>query len=249
MKCKNCSSNYKTRELRCPYCQTENLLGKIWAVRRSEAEKEYEEAHKETYKKIRSPYMLNRFLNRGLVVMVLAYVLSFAVLCLIFFLGEKLTEWNVELHREEIEIQMAAYYESGELSELYDYMSETCVEFSEYPVYAQAVLLNYDYNRYLEHRLAFEEMSLEEQKEDDYHLQRAISYALEVYLLKCGVYSDYMEENAELCQSLQKEVKAYWLGTLLLTEEELEEMSAKDYMYRSDWEELVHTVKVRRGLL
>lgn len=35
MKCKNCGANYKTRELKCPYCNTENFIGKIWQAERS----------------------------------------------------------------------------------------------------------------------------------------------------------------------------------------------------------------------
>ena len=41
MKCKNCGAQYKTRELKCPYCNTENIIGKIWQSERSQAEMEY----------------------------------------------------------------------------------------------------------------------------------------------------------------------------------------------------------------
>ena len=48
MKCKNCSANYKARELKCPYCNTTNLLGHIWLSEKTEAELEYEKAKKST---------------------------------------------------------------------------------------------------------------------------------------------------------------------------------------------------------
>ena len=66
MKCKSCAGNYKTKELICPYCGRANLLGKLWFAEKSEAEQEYERARAEYEKRV-TPYVVNRFLNRSLV--------------------------------------------------------------------------------------------------------------------------------------------------------------------------------------
>ena len=85
MKCKNCAANYKTRELKCPYCGTENLLGRIWQVERTQAELDYANEKKEVKKKIFSPYTADRILNRCLVVIACLYIVSISVIFGVLF--------------------------------------------------------------------------------------------------------------------------------------------------------------------
>ncbi len=248
MKCKNCGGNYKTIELKCPFCETENLLGKIWMKERSEAEREYEQKRKDMGKSVLSPYLFNRIANRGLFVLTCLYVGYFVGVVIVALVMTGIPQLSLAINKDKVEAQMEEYYQAGELDELYEYMYDKEVAFSDYYTYAQATLLHYDYKQYLEHRFFFEEMTEEEKKEDDYHLEYAIKEAIEVYMLDCGNYSELDEENRKLYEQYQQEIMAYWIGTLRLTKEEMEEVVNLDYISYDDYDELENKVRIRRGL-
>ena len=81
---------------------------------------------------------------------------------------------------------------------------------------------------------------------DDYHLKYALDHSLQVYQRDCGIYREYDENNAELHEKLKKEIMAYWVGELLLTEDEIEKLISADYVSYSELNELVETIKERR---
>ena len=62
MTCKNCGGNYRTRELICPYCRTENVLGHLWLAKRKEAEEEYNRTAHTLREKLLSPYVFHRII-------------------------------------------------------------------------------------------------------------------------------------------------------------------------------------------
>ena len=101
MKCKNCGGQYKTKELMCPYCHTENLLGKIWMVQRSEAEEAYEREKRELGKTMLSPYMINRYLNRALVVSILLFTSIFVGMILIALGYSGIRELRLFINKDE----------------------------------------------------------------------------------------------------------------------------------------------------
>lgn len=84
MKCNSCGANYKTRELKCPYCGKANALGRLWKIKRTEAEEEYERARKEAGRKI-SVYSVDRILSRC-IVSVIGFFVLFFYWCICFFL-------------------------------------------------------------------------------------------------------------------------------------------------------------------
>ena len=83
MKCKNCGAQYKTRELKCPYCNTENLIGKIWQTERSQAEMAYEEEKKKVGKVLFSPFMVDRLLSRAIAVLIGLHIVSFILIFIV----------------------------------------------------------------------------------------------------------------------------------------------------------------------
>lgn len=229
MKCKNCGGQYKTRELRCPYCETENLLGKLWSVQRSEAELSYERERKAMGKFLISPYMLNRIMNRCLVTLVVLFVAYWVGAFLFFWISEQVEELSFKWNRDKIEAQMEEYYVAGEYDRLDAYMYEKDVDCTQYYAYTQATLLHNDYSRYMEYRLFYASLSEEEKAKDTYYLDYALDYSARVYTLDCGIYSELDERNRELYETYQKEIMAYWVGEVELSQEEIDYMKEWGY--------------------
>ena len=247
MRCKNCGANYKTRELKCPYCNTENLIGKIWQAERSQAEKDYENEKKNLGKAIFSPYMLNRFANRSLVLVLGIYAVSIIIITVILLIYDVWGPLYFSLHKEEIEKQMEEYYSAGEYEKLDLYMEENYVKLRDYYAYTQATLMVEDYDSYLECRLRFENLSEEEKLKDEYCLEYAVDNSWEVYALDCGSYSRLDERNKELHEYYQKEIMAYWIGCLKLSEEEIAELTNDDYLSYDTRTKIIESIKERRS--
>lgn len=245
MKCKSCGANYKTRELRCPYCHTENMVGKLWMVERSEAELQYEQRRKELGKKA-SPYVIDRIFTRLIVIAVAVFIL----LCCVTIFGIVIyykawdikRDWNID----KIEKQMEEYYENGEYDRLYAYMSEYELIGEEYYEYSQAVLLSYSYNEYLGHKYAYLEMTEEEKWEDDYHLEYALKESVDAYNMDSVAYAEIDERNEELYETYQQEIMSFWKTVLQLTDEEIEKITDKDnYMTSEEKDALIQDIKER----
>jgi len=246
VKCKNCGANYKTKELKCPYCNTENLIGKIWQTERTQAELDYEAEKQKVGKVLLSPYMAERLLNRAIIILIGLFIASFLVIVIVVILSGPIEKLIFKMNQEEIEAQMEEYFTAGEYDKLDAYMEENFVESKDYYAYTQVTLMMFDYDSYMNHRLQFELLSKEEQLEDDFHLKYALKDSLDVYLCAWGNYREVDDRNAELFESMQKEIKAYWLGELMLTENEIEELIAVDYSSEIDEEKYMNLIKERR---
>lgn len=246
MKCKNCGAEYKAREQHCPYCHTENIIGKIWQSERSLAEKEYEAEKKKVGKELCSPYMADRILNRSLVVIACLYLVSFLVVVLVFFLEDVFHKVWFSFQEEKIVAQMDEYYHAGELEKLDIYMDEQGVDLEKFYAYTQATILNFDYNRYMEYRLGFAALPEEKKLQDEYYLEKAIQYSGRVYRLDCGNYSELSEQNKALYEAYQKEIMAYWVGTLQLSEEDITLLTEAEYLYSDEMDAIVDRIKERR---
>ena len=93
---------------------------------------------------------------------------------------------------------------------------------------------------------AFDALPLEEKLLDDYHLKYALKHSRDVYNCEHGIYTELDENNMELYKKHQKEVMAYWIGELLLTEEEIEKLTSTEYMSDGEFMELVEKIIERR---
>ena len=182
MKCKNCGGNYRSTELICPYCGTENLLGRMWAAQKSEAEKEYEQVQMATGKAF-SPYVMNRILNRMLVITIGIVLLSIVIVIAAAFVRSAKTSYNQKHHGAEMKAQLEQYYADGEFGQMYQYLSENeLFGVEDYYAYNQIALLYYNYDRYLTEKMTFLGMTPEMQKEDTFHFEYSIRDSQDVYL-------------------------------------------------------------------
>lgn len=246
MKCKNCGANYKTRELKCPYCNTENVVGKLWQTERTRAEIDYEKEKGKVGKIIFSPYMYDRLISRAMYVLVILHIVSIAAVFLVALGSYGWQELIFRLNKAEIEAQMDEYYTAGEYEKLDAYMEEY-EAISGYKTYSTATAMNWRYDEYLENRLNFQQLSEEEKSKDDYHLKYAIDYSAQVYNYECDIYGKY-DKNAELKADYQKEIMAYWVAELELTEDEITMLTSEEkYSYYDEARLIAQNVKDRRA--
>ena len=67
-----------------------------------------------------------------------------------------------------------------------------------------------------------------------------------VYNLECGIYSDPVPENEALYEFYRKEIMAYWVGILQLSDEEIERLTDADDYYVEDMDSIIEGIKARR---
>lgn len=250
MKCKNCGSNYPTRQLQCPYCGTENFLGKIWQREISDAEKEFDAARKASGKAIFSPYTLNRIVSRVLVVLVGLYILLFVGVFAFFFLQEGFRKIYVFVRHDHIEETMEEYYNNGEFEKLDAYMNQYEIGTEdEYYAYTQVTLLNYDYNEYLNMKMSFMDLSEEEKQEDSYYLEYILKYAQDILSHNQGIYSRLDVRNEAIYEEYCSKIKPFLLGTLQMDEEDYERLTSAEYIYSDEHEQMMDEIKERKGWL
>ena len=247
MKCKNCGADYRARELKCPYCDTGNLIGRIWMAQRSQAELEYERTRRQIGRK-GSVYIVNRVVNRTLVVGAALFLLYFIGIFAFFGIQAAFSSWNKQANIGEIQKTMDAYYADGEYGKLYDCMHQYDMFGEEQYVYSQAVLLAREYENYMNHKLCFLAMDSGRQMEDDYHLEYALRDSIDVYMMHVGIYSEPDDRNREQINTYQNEIMAFWRGTLGMTEEELAHITSADGYIKSDEiDVLIRRIKERRA--
>ena len=136
----------------------------------------------------------------------------------------------------------------GELEELFrDY--EDLMDMSDPTLrrYRQATLLHTDYDRYLNDKLGFFQLTGEEKNEDDYYLHYCMYYGHRVYIADLGVYSDIESENRPLWEEYKEEIHACFTGLFKIPEEDFQWMMEQDYIYTEDWDRLEKKVRTANG--
>lgn len=246
MNCKTCGSDYKTRELKCPYCGNVNLLGKLWQVEKTEAEKEYETAKKDYNKRV-SPYVLNRLLSRAILICGLVcglFVVGFTVVILIIGGGKTL---YAKMDSKKLNATMEQYCEAEQWDELYAYMRKYDILGTERYRFSQAALFGSAFTNFQGDKLQFLALSEEEKQEDTRKLKDSIGSGLKLYHGKVGIYSDIDPENVAMHENFKEEVLSYFVGTLGLTMEELETALTETFISTEEEERLVALAKERRA--
>ncbi|MBR6697220.1 MAG: hypothetical protein IKL73_02985 [Lachnospiraceae bacterium] len=242
MKCKNCGANYKTRELKCPYCNTENLIGKIWMVERGAAELEYEKTRKELGKKL-STYTINRILNRTLLIFALAcFLATVMVIGVIFVQAMSMGMKEVRDTRKTIK-RFEKLYEEGRYSELTKEVMDSNIGDDEIYTYKQVALMTYDYDEYLNNKYIYYGMSTEEKLEDDFYLEYAIKHSVNVYKMDYNNYKELNAKNQAVYDMYSKEILSFWKYTLKFTDEDIEFMKKESYLSSDDLKGLIKKAK------
>ena len=228
MECKNCGASYKLSKLRCPYCESENLIGKMLLLKRSETIKQYEREQKEA--KVRYiPYVASKLVNT---------MLLFSLL-MIVILGVLFTGFNGE------NSYASKLYNEGRFMELHDYMSSFDM-FQDLPKYmSQAALLAYDYNEFLSHRMAY--VDDDPNNWDPTYISLAMKEAMDIYILEVGVYSGEFRQNEEMYKEYRERIMAFWRGTMLCDDEDIAFLTEpENFWHQSHMTEMAEKLKERR---
>ncbi|MCR5655378.1 MAG: hypothetical protein K6G07_07050 [Lachnospiraceae bacterium] len=234
MKCKNCGGSYRTIEMKCPYCGTENRLGRIWLAQRSEAEQAYEEARKKNNKSY-SPYVLNRWLNRAIFVTVLIGIAVFIMMFVYALVFYNSSSVRYARHKEEVEAELRSYYETGDYQKLRSALERYDVYDEEHYDYAQISSLYYDYREFCVER--FRTIECMEKDEDylDHYVPMALRRGRKVVCVHQGLYSDLSEANRAAYDDWCEDIEGFCKGYLGMTEEEWADYAnAEEYVYPHD---------------
>ena len=242
MKCKNCGANYRTLELKCPYCGTVNRLGYIWRAERSEAEKEYEEKNKEIGK-ITNPYVYDRILSRVFVIITIIIALFF-VSVFAFFGGKDIYLKSRDSKRDIATLE--SYYEDSDYLSIRQYVRKYELSGEEYFKYIQSYLMYDTYQDYTNDRLSFLGLSEEEKLTDEYYIKYSIRKGIELIKMKFGNYKVLVEENEALYKEYTEEIYCYFKNVLGLTDDDLTIID-KDYLTSDDYEELLSLIRERKA--
>ncbi len=235
MKCSNCGGNYRTRELICPYCNTENALGRAWKKQRSDAELEYEKAREKAGKKV-SIYVIDRIITRIMLIFILIFIIGVAGIWIFEVARGFYLESYWKNHQDEVTEELEKYYVERDFVGMDAFLEKYSLYSTENPFYAyrQACIMHRAYEEYWEYKLQFLDVSYEEliaDEHDYYELRRTIEEAQDIYNVDIGIYDELDSRNQELWEEYSSEIMAFWKGTLGLTEEEIAYLTEDDYGY------------------
>lgn len=250
MQCKNCGSHYRMRDLACPYCGTENSLGRIWMQQRTSAEIAYEKERIEAGKRW-SPFIYNRAITRVIVVEIALFVLLFAAAG-VFFGGRQIVNTLFSKRRvEEAVSQMNMLLEEeryGELRGIYnDYWEYLDDEDPQVERITQVADLVYRHDNFMNTKLSFFALTTEKKQEDTYMLNYLLRSAIDLYGYEPYSRFEMFDEAAKLREEYREEVRSFLIGYLKLTEEEYEELISIDYLYTEDADSWEKVVRERNG--
>lgn len=255
MKCTKCGGDYRTRELRCPYCGSENLLGKLWMVEKTQAELEWMRAHEDKRKSKWTVYDVNRILGR--LAVVLFGINLFAVL--LFIVGSLgsygVNQLKKAFNKDDIYAVTREYYEAGQYYKMYQYMSEQDVlHDKEMEKYREIAIYSYEYEGYQEDLADFyqalEEYRARPGEEEEEDLLRKTTYLLDACCGILRIHDDvsYFEEakSVEIITEWKNEILALLKGTFLLSEEEAADLAKEQYPSIELLEEMAGKLTERR---
>lgn len=236
MKCKNCGADYRLRQLRCPYCETENLLGRMWLIKRTDTIKKVEAEQRAAKKKF-VPYVVSKTVNRLILFMVVILIAFIMIFEMHMIPGSK-----KDADGKIITPKMLSLHEDGEYYKLREYLDSIDGGglYTEIPEYmAQSALLAYDYNEFIEYRLNY--LGEDRSKWEEDYFKMVIDKCVDIHNLEVGVYSGYHEENQKQYDEYNEYIMAFLKGTLSLTDEELNVLMDEDASY-SEQKELIHKI-------
>lgn len=253
MKCKNCAGEYRAREMICPYCGTENAIGRMWQVERSQAEKMLLQQREELGKTGWTVYDVQRICNR-ISLCFFAVFVALMVGVIVVTIGSSIYESiDRSIHMEKYTKQLQDLAEE----ERWDAVSWLIYKKNLYGVkelefYTQ---INLGASYYTD----FEEYAgrlLEERENIDEEYQRAIEngnthpywlFALmdnSIEAYHCHWLAD-KEEYSEILGKWRTEIEGFWRGTMQLDEETIQRCMTED-ISDEEIEAILDTFKERR---
>ncbi len=232
MICKNCGANYRTAELRCPYCETENIVGRFWLVRRTETIKKLEKEMKAAKQKY-VPYVASKVVNKMIIVVLLALIVLGVI--------ENISGHSMLSTKAEME----KLHDAGKYYDLYRYM-DIKDNFRSAPEYLrQSALMAREYNEFLTYRMSY--LSDDANKWSPDYVAMVMDDAMHIYTHVIGMYDKEHPENAAQYELYNSRILAFWKGTMMCDDSEVAWLADPE----SQWEaaelrSLCEKLKARR---
>ncbi len=246
MKCKSCGADYKLKDKECPYCGSQNQLGKYWSRQERKAQKDYEGIKKDVIVS-GSIYVINKILNAVIGGMIALFVISIVIVGATSLIGEKLGEVKKSKVSSE---QMQTLHASNQYRELYDYMSEYDVLHEEaYTVYAEAAFMSKRWEEFEDKRMRFFETDEEDFASDSKYgiVYGVMDEASEIVRKEwSSSHKEVSPENQEYYSGLCAEVDAFLIGELGMTAGETR-MFREIESYMDEWRALQRSIYRRNG--
>lgn len=250
MRCKNCNANYKTKECYCPYCHTENMLGKIWKKQTDNALKDYANAQAEVNSYIYK-YVINIILKRvllGLLALIALWIIALIVAAALYSkdIDNRLNNPNSKYFKK-----MAKYWNEQDYMGLKDYMDDQNLYNDQKSyVYSQAALMYADYTDYVGAKYSFFELSKEEKTDAAVRtLNTLIRESNRLLTNERGLYSELAEENRPQWERYREDIRSFLMGYVGLTKEEMDLIEFTDYfdLRTATVDDLCDTLRERRA--
>jgi len=235
MKCPNCGGEVSVNDVKCPYCQTPNQEGILFQNEVHKRKRFNEYLRRKVIEQMRMP-LIQRCMNLGILFLILLLVFQMIMSLGIYLFAEEAVFTGI-FKPDDYEEQMAALYEEGSYGELNAFMDRCRLENTDYPVYTQMCILDYDYQRFLEHVMCCMQDMEQNRIPDDYHLEYAFRQAAELLDPYIPAYPDIYPENQEALEAYQKEALICLTGMFRLSQEEVLTLApSEEDPYQSDYE-------------
>lgn len=253
MKCTFCGGEVGADQLRCPYCNRENLIA---YQRKRELEEETAKNEKEARRVISSSK--SDIINEVLTRIMIGLAALFVIVTLVSFVMSLYIEdavFKPELPEDYIET-LDGFYETGEYDKLYMYVKK-------YDIYDYANPVTYDYSQLalyyhdvLNYRNCFygvvEYLRGEKDKIRHYDWEYIFAKGYQVMLPDIGVYEEISERNEEVFLLFKEEVILDWMVWFGVTREEVEALieDGEPYYYADDkLEAFAKVIEERLGVV
>lgn len=237
MKCTFCGGEVGSDQLRCPYCNQENLIA-------YQRKKELDEENAKNAEEARRVIASNKtdIINKVLTRIMIGLAVLFVIVTIVSFGINLYIEGAIfkpKLPADYIET-LDGFYETGEYDKLYMYVKKYEIYDYKNPVtydYSQLALYYYDV---LDYRRCFYEvveyLRGEKDKISSYDWEYTFVNGYKVLLPDIGVYEEISERNEEAFLLFKEEVILDWMVWFGVTREEVEALIAdkEPYYYADD---------------
>lgn len=212
MKCVNCGAELGLDVLKCPYCGTDNEVAQKRAQSLSKLQEHNEELEKKVIKESRAViwYRLHKRINLAL--FLVGVIIFGGLFCISHFTEDS--------RREKHEAQLLAYYEAGQLEEIYWYMDEKDLWGEGYDYGYIAFMWN-DYNEAKQHFAKAYEQYVNTGYYNKAGLESSIRFGISVI----SSYDYYCEKGNDMTitKPYRDELYAMFTGIMTVPEELIEE--------------------------
>lgn len=238
MKCNYCGGEVASDQEKCPFCDNINEQGVLYQNALKEKMTSNESLKKEVIGKNQKG-IAGKILTRAIII---AFVLLILNIAAGVYLQEVSTgavkKWETAKTSEK---KMKEYLEKEEYGKLYTYMTKQDLIGEKYDTYSQIVLVNSQYERFIEYRNEWIDRKEKGEVPDRNNLSSAIHQGFKVLYPDIYAYPDIQPETAVILKEQQASVMVFFRDYLKIAEDELDDIT-EDSVFIVESDRLSDTV-------